>query len=59
MEKSLLTLEELIEKVDQMKKEDKMDLSSDPSCSTPFQIGMNFKWLTDSFGERSCCRKMN
>lgn len=29
MEKSLLTLEELIEKVDQMKKEDKMDLSSD------------------------------
>ena len=28
------------------------------SYSTPFQIGMNFKWLTDSFGERSCCRKM-
>ena len=29
MENKLLTLEELIEKVDQMKKEDKMDLSSD------------------------------
>jgi hypothetical protein len=29
MESNLLTLEELIEKVDQMKKEDKMDLSSD------------------------------
>ncbi len=29
MDKSLLTIEELIEKVDQMKKEDKMDLSSD------------------------------
>ena len=25
---------------------------------TSFQIGMNFKWLTDSSGERSCRRKM-
>ena len=29
MDKTILTIEELIEKVDQMKKEDKMDLSSD------------------------------
>ena len=29
-----------------------------PSYSTPFQIGMDFRWLTDSFGERSCCKKM-
>ena len=30
---------------------------SGPSYSTPFQTRMNFNLLTESFGDRSCCRK--
>lgn len=32
-------------------------LSPGPSYSTPFQTRMNFNLLTESFGDRSCCRK--
>jgi hypothetical protein len=28
-----------------------------PSYSTRFQTRMNFNLLTESFGDRSCCRK--